>query len=466
MDNIKDIALSSPAKWGTIAGKIDENLREAAGARTVTYSTDVATTRKQIKLEERKYGLILSYVHPELGDIQERYIGKTTDNTNWSKNENWIKIDKIFGECNDFITSLKPYDSNLYKFLANNGISDFVSTKPVHKFKVKEFERVYITLISNISLGLNWSAFWTVDDNGEMIKSYDVDFLGNKFVNYELKLTENVSEIWINPGSIYECGVIKMFSEINIKVENDDTENILNFTDDNGNIYLSLDKDGKIITKESLGKIDDGSQAQLSNHWKNKIWYAYGTSITSIAQGNYVDKLENLSGMVATNKGIPGGGITNLGGFSKGQVKDAIMNVSDGKINADLITLEVGANEGGLIGDKYDKDDNSFCGCLNQCIRYLQENTNAQIVVMPSVSTKTEPSEAQEYYNRLAAIKSVCEINRVYYIDGCCGLGWAKIHNDAKYTVDNIHQSVLGGYILAKHIWSILRNIPTWTTNI
>lgn len=92
MDNIKDIALTSPAKWGTIAGKIDENLREVAGARTVTYSTDVATTRKQIKSEERKYGLILNYVHPELGDIQERYINQSFDDTNWSKDENWENI--------------------------------------------------------------------------------------------------------------------------------------------------------------------------------------------------------------------------------------------------------------------------------------------------------------------------------------------------------------------------------------
>lgn len=413
----------------------------------------------------------ISYKKSNKDWVNEQYIGTNIYDVEWQKDINWVRIGEkeIFGEYRDFITNLKPYDSSLYKFLANDGISSFASSKPVHKFKVGEFKRVYITLISSISLGAKWSAFWTVDNGGRMIKSYGVDSIGNKFTNYMLELEENVSEIWINPGNIYACGVIKMFSETLdniVEVENDNTENILNFTDDKGNIYLSLDKDGKIITKESLGKIDDGPQSQLSNHWKGKIWYAYGTSITSIAQGKYVNVLENLSGMVATNKGIPGGGITNLGGFSKGEVKRAIMNTSDGKLKADLITLEVGANESGPIGDKYDKDDNSFCGCLNQCIRYLQENTNAQIVVMPSVSTTTEPSEAQEYYNRLAAIKSICEINRVYYIDGCCGLGWAKIHNNSKYTVDNIHQSTLGGYILAKHIWSILRNIPTWTINI
>lgn len=108
MDNIKDIALTSPAKWGTIAGKIDENLRESAGARTVTYSTDVATTRKQIKSEERKYGLILNYVHPELGDIQERYIGKTTDDSSWQNNANWEEIigAKKYAQLDSNITNL------------------------------------------------------------------------------------------------------------------------------------------------------------------------------------------------------------------------------------------------------------------------------------------------------------------------------------------------------------------------
>ena len=58
------------------------------------------------------------------------------------------------------------------------------------------------------------------------------------------------------------------------------------------------------------------------------------------------------------------------------------MNSDDGKENADLITLEVLPNEGERLGSIYDTDDESFCGCFNQCIRYLQENTRAQIVVI------------------------------------------------------------------------------------
>lgn len=202
------------------------------------------------------------------------------------------------------------------------------------------------------------------------------------------------------------------------------------------------------------------------SHWNGKLWYAYGTSITSVTYGKYAQYLEKISGMKLHNCGIPGGGITNLGGCSKGEVKAAIMSLEDGKAEADLITLEVGANEGSVHGDKYDIGDDTFCGCLNQCIRYLQQNTNAQIVVFPSVATKSEPSTAKHYHERVEKIREVCEINRVYYLGVGSGLGYARISNDTTYTRDNIHQTDLGGYNYARFIWSGLKNVPVWYTEI
>ena len=203
-----------------------------------------------------------------------------------------------------------------------------------------------------------------------------------------------------------------------------------------------------------------------SSHWNGKVWYAYGTSITSVEVGKYAQYLEKISGMKLHNRGIGGGGVTNLGGYSKGQVKEAIMSLDDGKAEAELITLEIGANEGGAFGYKYDTWDNTFCGCLNQCIRYLQENTNAQIVVFPSVSTTSEPSTAEQYHDRIEKIREVCEINRVYFFDAGCGLGYARIAKDKTYTWDNIHQTDLGGYNYARYIWSHLKDVPLWYTEI
>ena len=62
------------------------------------------------------------------------------------------------------------------------------------------------------------------------------------------------------------------------------------------------------------------------NHWQGKTWYAYGTSMTSTAQGKYVPIVEELSGLKVVNKGIPGGCLTP-DGFGKGNNKLAVMNM-------------------------------------------------------------------------------------------------------------------------------------------
>ena len=132
----------------------------------------------------------------------------------------------------------------------------------------------------------------------------------------------------------------------------------------------------------------------IKNHWENKLWYAYGTSMTSIQQGEYVPIVEKLSGLRVVNKGIPGGSLTP-DGYGKGNNKTAIMNLVDGKDKADLITIEVLPNEGKNVGEIYDTDDKSFCGCLNQCLRYLQENTKAQIVLIIMIGSNDSSPEKE-----------------------------------------------------------------------
>ena len=203
------------------------------------------------------------------------------------------------------------------------------------------------------------------------------------------------------------------------------------------------------------------------NHWQGKTWYAYGTSMTSIAQGKYVPVVEELSGLKVVNKGIPGGSLTP-DGFGKGNNKCAVMNMDDGKENADLITLEVLPNESGNHGDIYDTDDESFCGCLNQCIRYLQENTKAQIVLIVMIlSNNIDPEkkikreltglEFAELAERVGHLNGVPVIN--IYTEG--GFGYARV-KARDYQKDNIHLNDLGGKNMGKFVWSKLKDIPTW----
>lgn len=456
---------SAVSAWTTEANW--KNVGSEGGNKILVWNTDAATTRKQVPSKERKKLLQISYENADGQLVNEQYVGTSFTDTEWAKDSNWKQLNELLSQASEIIAPQEPYQK-IRGFLKTNGTIDSrTTTYYIKKFNVESLTEVWITLVGGISFYGGWAAFWTVNSEGNMIKSYSIDELGNKFYDYYLQITEDIKEVWITASPVNELGIKsslgKTFASFP-KIVDDETDNIFNIADEYGNIIAYIDVNGKLVTKDSLKPV---TPLPNVNNWKGKIWYAYGTSITSILQGKYVDFLAQFSEMEVVNKGIPGGGITDLGGYAKGQVKNAIMNITDGKTSADLITLEVGANEGGELGTKFDIGDDTFCGCLNQCIRYLQENTNAQIVIMPSVSTTTEPSEAEGYYNRLAIIKDVCEINRVYYIDGNCGLGWARIKGaDKKYTSDNIHQTELGGYILAEYMWSILQHIPTWKSNL
>ena len=207
-------------------------------------------------------------------------------------------------------------------------------------------------------------------------------------------------------------------------------------------------------------------------HWSGKLWYAYGTSMTSVQVGEYVPVVEKLSGLKIINKGIPGGCLTP-DGYGKGNVKTAIMNLDDGKDKADLITVEVLPNEGAIVGSIYDTDDKSFCGCLNQCLRYLQENTKAQIVLIIMIGGNGNPPEKESEKRKITEfefaqkIELVAKLNSIPVINVFCesGFGYARVKN-REYQIDQIHLNKLGGLNMGNFVWSKLKDIPLWENKI
>lgn len=246
-------------------------------------------------------------------------------------------------------------------------------------------------------------------------------------------------------------------------------------------------------------------------HWNGKKWWGFGTSITDTSgsnpTGKYAPYLAALSGMTFVNHGHGGKGITQS---APGQdVYTDIMAVTSA-CDADLITLEVGANDGAApLGSIYDglpdetvlngrnhddvvkytgvTDNSTFCGALNLCIRHLLATTNAQIVVFPSpharyIAYTSGASAGQtKYYDgnelttggytdveRELAIEEICKLNSVYFIPSYNGLGFARLNggDGDDFVVDNIHQSNLGGYNFAQAIWSRLKNIPLFYSAI
>ncbi len=204
------------------------------------------------------------------------------------------------------------------------------------------------------------------------------------------------------------------------------------------------------------------------NHWKNKLWYAYGTSMTSVKYGEYVPIVEKKSGLIVKNFGIPAGSITP-DGLGKGNVKEAVMTLADGKQDADLITLEVLPNEGSIVGNIYNTDDNSFCGCLNQCLRYLQENTTAQIVVIIMIGANNRAPETPTENRGIPHFEFVEKIEKVAHLNGVpvintlweSGFGYSRVKG-GDYQVDHIHLNKLGGRNMGNFIWSKLKDIPLW----
>ena len=209
------------------------------------------------------------------------------------------------------------------------------------------------------------------------------------------------------------------------------------------------------------------------NHWNGKLWYAYGTSMTAQCEteperGNYVETVEELSGLRLVNKAV-GGACLSPDGWGKGDNLPRIMNVDDGKCDADLITLEVLPNEGKILGDIFDYDENSICGCLNRAIQYLQENTRAQIVLILMIRSNTHvantPIEGYDHSNFELAQKAelVARYNGIPCINAFLDSGFGYHRVKARdYQLDQIHLNKLGGKIMGSFIWSRLKDIPLW----
>lgn len=317
---------------------------------------------------------------------------------------------------------LTPYDENARGALKNNGTIDTsFSNIIIHKYKAISKELFLNGVTSVVTSETDFVNLWFVG-NGNMISSLA---LANQLPLHNAPLTvpDGTQEVWTVGGNM----TVSAASAIDGKARND----------------------------------IPGSQ------WRGKTWYAYGTSITSSDYGKYANNVASMSGMVLVNKGLGGQGIGNLGAYSTGAVYDAVCNITDGKLNADIITLETGANDVNAsvpLGTVYDTGRTTLAGCLNDCIRYLLANTKAQIVIMNSPYSTDYPTATNQVFKWRQMMKEICYLNGVHFIDTSCNLGTAKLISSqgSDYVSDNIHQTELGGMIFAENIWYNLRNIPVF----
>ena len=128
----------------------------------------------------------------------------------------------------------------------------------------------------------------------------------------------------------------------------------------------------------------------------------------------------------------------------------------------------------GTPTDNYsDGTTETFCGCLNELLQYLQVNTNAQIVVLiatrsryqyqhPETTYPPESENATKWIQWTDAAKECCRRNCVPFIDGQsnCGLGYARVSGNNRSVQDQIHLTPLGAKNLGQYFYSQIKNIP------
>lgn len=226
------------------------------------------------------------------------------------------------------------------------------------------------------------------------------------------------------------------------------------------------------------------------NQWQGKKWYCYGTSMTdnSVLKGTigarpdgthnsgrtgyYTEKLSELSGLIEHSFGKAGSGIIpKLHGDDN--IKSRCMCLSDGKAEADLITVEIIPNDmRGELGDVTDVSDDTFCGNLNQILEYLLSNTNATVVILiasrgrykhddPSMKFLPVSENTKKWLVWEDAVATVCRMHGVQCWNGAseAGLGYYRVSKDNTLVQDQIHLTQKGGEVLAKYFWGRLKNV-------
>ena len=81
-----------------------KNVGSEGSNKILVWKTDVATTRKQVAVNERKAGMQISYKPEGLDWVNEQYIGTDLDDKSWVSDSNWkpmsqkIEVDKVLDE--------------------------------------------------------------------------------------------------------------------------------------------------------------------------------------------------------------------------------------------------------------------------------------------------------------------------------------------------------------------------------
>ncbi len=218
---------------------------------------------------------------------------------------------------------------------------------------------------------------------------------------------------------------------------------------------------------ELTGGASNAIIQSLSN-WEGKKWTSLGTSKTARIDSSYATKVAEILGLTLDNRAVSNGGISPHAGAGDTTMQ-AIMNLGD---ESDLITLEVGPNDGGFDSKNNTEGDASVyrLGSMNEvakdyyagrksdtfyqylydAMKELSMRTTARVVIIISTQSwsgtngRVEPIGQWYTSNRFKqqqAIREVANLFQFPVIDLQANAGLGGYFANEQTFVDPIHDS-------------------------
>ena len=363
-------------------------------------------------------------------------------------------IDDLFVYANAILGGYHSYANGNWSTNAAYASSGYVEVEPE-----------YIYDCSTLSTNMGHLCFWDAHKNyvsgvNPLTKVGNVVTItvpANQAIKYMSFMTTagQVASLKILPRVIYY--------KLSKQLKTDDVHNFDKVITDLKSDTTAVDNDLQAFKSQVGGGTVIGAQ------WSGKKWYAYGTSLTSIAQGKYVAPLAALSGMIVTNNGSGGACMHTIAGNLR----------SAGYADAELVTIEGSVNDYntsvpiGQVGDTlvYNPTDltGSFAGSVYSCIKNASERAlGATIVLITDPSGHHPPGGGHFDPSAVNSLNlhQIDYINMLIAVGEYLGVPVIKAGQTSainlfnpQYYIDHIHQSDLGGQQYANAIWDELKNI-------
>lgn len=170
---------TNTASWRECGGRKLTELEGKLGNKILTWNTDVETTRLQVKLDDRKEGLQISYKLNGENWITEQFIGRYPNvKAYWINDNNWQKI-ALSQEVEALDTELKSFFGRILEWDTDESTT---------RLQVPESERAYGLLVSFKKENSKWVT-------QQFIGEYTVDaYWSNSSYWNTIATTSDISE--------------------------------------------------------------------------------------------------------------------------------------------------------------------------------------------------------------------------------------------------------------------------------